>query len=525
MAEEVVLVIDDGRENREFIIEYILRPNGYQALEARDGREGLQIISQYKPDIILLDYQMPRMNGIDVLYEMNDRGWNIPVILMTFYGSEEVAVEVYRLGVRDYIKKPFTPDEMLSSIERHLTEVRLRKERDGLTERLLNANRELQNRLQELNVLYSVGKSVTALANLHQLLPRIVDAAVRVTNAEECYLYLKIDQQITCVAQKQRHSPTAESTNRVIQNPVITQVMQMGQVVTISPNTPAARGLNAHSIAATPIMLRNQSIGALEVRNISNTSHTFTNHESALLRALTDYAAIAIQNIRTMDALRTSKENEKERIHSLFQRFVPPRVVDLILEDQNVLQLGGKRREISVLFADIRGYTSYSENLPPETVVEMLNDYLSLAANVIMGYGGTLDKYIGDGLMAIFNAPDDDPNHLGSAMEAAIMLQQASQQLAAQRGDGLTFSIGVHSGEAVVGFIGTDCAMNYTAVGDTVNLAKRLQELAKPGQLIVEESTVNQLGNTIRANLLGELKLKGRNQQVRVYEILAVAPS
>src|SRR5205807_4680504 len=110
---------------------------------------------------------------------------NVPVILMTFHGSEEIAVEVFRLGVRDYVKKPYTPEEMLAAIEASLTETRLRKEKEALTSRLLNANRELNNRIKELNTLYSIGKSVTAVLNPAQLLSRIVEAATSVTKAEQ----------------------------------------------------------------------------------------------------------------------------------------------------------------------------------------------------------------------------------------------------------------------------------------------------------------------------------------------------
>jgi adenylate cyclase len=248
----------------------------------------------------------------------------------------------------------------------------------------------------------------------------------------------------------------------------------------------------------------------------------FSKHQAALLSTLTDYAAIAIQNARAMDQLRQTKENEKGRIRSLFQRFVPPQVVDQILENPELLQLGGNRRDITILFTDIRGYTSYSENLPPEKVVEMLNDYLSLAANTIMSYGGTLDKYMGDGLMAIFNAPDEQPDHLRSALESALTLQQGAKQLAAQRGDGLSFSIGIHFGEAVVGYIGTDCAMNYTAVGDVVNLAKRLQEAARPGQIIIEESIAAMLNGKLQTQSLGELKIKGRQRPAAVFELLGM---
>jgi len=515
LANERILVVDDGQENREFIIEYVLQPNGYQPITARDGREGLEKIAQHQPELILLDYQMPRMNGMEMLQAMEQQGYRIPVILMTFYGSEEVAVEVYRLGVYDYIAKPFTVDEMVLSIERTLTTVRLQHEKDALTERLIAANRELQQRVQELNVLYSVGKSVTALMEIEQLLPRVVDAAVKLTNADEGYLHIVYNRQLLCQAHKRRGQARAEAANYASTDAAAMRVVESRQPVIAN-----AEGNGAASLAYVPLVLKDEIIGVLGVRG--SVGAAFSKHQAALLSTLTDYAAIAIQNARAMDQLRQTKENEKGRIRSLFQRFVPPQVVDQILENPELLQLGGNRRDITILFTDIRGYTAYSENLPPEKVVEMLNDYLSLAANTIMSYGGTLDKYMGDGLMAIFNAPDEQPDHLRSALESALTLQQGAKQLAAQRGDGLSFSIGIHFGEAVVGYIGTDCAMNYTAVGDVVNLAKRLQEAARPGQIIIEESIAAMLNGKLQTQSLGELKIKGRQRPAAVYELLGM---
>ena len=519
---ERILIIDDGRENRDFIAEYVLQPNGYEALMAKDGKEGLDMILEHKPDLILLDYQLPRMNGIEVLQAMAERGLNIPVILMTFYGSEEVAVEVYRLGVRDYVKKPFSVEEMLLAIERSLGDGRLRREKEALTERLIQANRELQLRLQELNVLYSVGKSVTSLADIEQLLPRIVDAAIKLTSAEEGHLYLLENDALICRALKRHNATRASSVSIAADDPVAQHVAKTGQPLILTPEQTEQTAKAPLSIACAPLVIQGQVIGVLGVSNISTSARVFSKHDSGLLSTLTDYAAIAIENSRNYTALSQTKEREKSQIRSTFGRFVPPQVVDQVLDDPQRLQLGGRRQEITVMFVDIRGYTAFSEAAPPEKVVEMLNDYLSLAANVIMSYGGTLDKYLGDGLMAMFNAPEEQPDHTRRAVEAALDLQQAMTELETQRQDGMSFGIGIGVGEAVVGYIGTDIAMNYTAVGDVVNVTKRLQEHAQPGQILMDEELVSRLQGAIQAHALGELKLKGRQKHERVYELQAL---
>ncbi len=304
---ERILIVDDGHENREFIAEYVLQPNGYEALMAKDGKEGLEMAIAEHPDLILLDYQLPRMNGIEVLEAMAEQGLTIPVILMTFYGSEEVAIEVYRLGVRDYVKKPFTVEEMMFAIERSLGDVRLRREKDALTERLIQANRELQNRLQELNVLYGIGKSVTSLMALDQLLPRVVDAAIKLTGAEEGSLSLLEADKLVFRAVKQQGMAHAQAVNAPCDDQVAQHVVQHGQPLILTPEQLERAQRGALSVAAAPLMIRSQSIGALSVTTLSSDGHAFTKYDGALLSALTDYAAIAVENTHNLASLEKMK--------------------------------------------------------------------------------------------------------------------------------------------------------------------------------------------------------------------------
>jgi adenylate cyclase len=255
-------------------------------------------------------------------------------------------------------------------------------------------------------------------------------------------------------------------------------------------------------------------LGALQVVNHNQNSRTFTKNDTMMLQALSDYAAIAIENSRNYAQLKSSRE----KVQDTFERFVAPSVVEKALA--NEVQLGGERQEISVLFADIRGYTAFSEQETPEKVVEVLNHYLSVAGNIVIGWEGTLDKFFGDGLMAIFNAPKKQADHVHRAAEAALAIIKAAKETGESFGYELAYSVGVHVGEAVVGYIGTDYAVNYTAIGDTVNLAKRLQENAAPGQILIEEAVMKRLGTQVQANPLGELVIKGRKTPAKAYELL-----
>ncbi|MCD4686699.1 MAG: adenylate/guanylate cyclase domain-containing protein [Anaerolineae bacterium] len=155
--------------------------------------------------------------------------------------------------------------------------------------------------------------------------------------------------------------------------------------------------------------------------------------------------------------------------------------------------------------------------------MQLLNEYFTIATDVIFSREGTLDKFLGDAVMAVFNAPEDQDDHAVRAVDAALALQRAfAERNARQEGKALTFGIAVHFGEAVVGNIGTDKAMNYTAIGDTVNVAKRLQERAQAGEVLITAEVLDRLGSTIEVEALGEMAVKGRHEPVEVYRVLGM---
>ncbi len=208
----------------------------------------------------------------------------------------------------------------------------------------------------------------------------------------------------------------------------------------------------------------------------------------------------------------------------MLERYVAPSVVERVLQNPDNLKLGGCRREVTVMFADARGFTAFSEQADPEDVVRQLNDYFTIGTDVIFSREGTLDKFQGDAVMALFNAPEDQDDHAYRAVDTAMALQRAiAEHNASMGGAGMAFGIGVHLGEAIVGNIGTHKAMNYTAIGDTVNVAKRLQESCEPGKVLISAQVYNQLGNSIEVRDRGELTVKGRQQPVKVYELISLA--
>lgn len=215
---------------------------------------------------------------------------------------------------------------------------------------------------------------------------------------------------------------------------------------------------------------------------------------------------------------------EQRFIKDTFQRYVGPRVVQRLLSDPSMLKLGGERRLITTIFADIRGFTTFSEKLDPEKLVEILNVYLGMAADAVLGEEGTLDKFMGDAVMGFFNAPLEQSDHTLRAVRAAIAMQYAISDYASKvpASESLMMGVGVNLGEAVVGNIGNAKQQNYTAIGDSVNYARRLQENSRQGQIIISESAYEQVKDHVRANKLDALVVKGRSIPEPVFEILGI---
>jgi adenylate cyclase len=216
---------------------------------------------------------------------------------------------------------------------------------------------------------------------------------------------------------------------------------------------------------------------------------------------------------------------DKKRLEGqqrLFGRMVPPEVIEQLDPDQ--LQLGGLRTEITALFADIEGFTSFSEIVPPERLVSILNQYLSVAVDAVMAQFGTIDKFMGDAIMAWFNAPVPQPDHTLRAVRAALNIQQGVLELHTKLSPELRlfFRLGIHIGDAVLGLVGTEARVNYTAIGDVVNTAKRIQESAEAGHILISAQAFRKVARQVLVRPMAPLMLKGKRHPVEVYELLGL---
>ena len=220
---------------------------------------------------------------------------------------------------------------------------------------------------------------------------------------------------------------------------------------------------------------------------------------------------------------------ERDRVKSAFARYVSQQVMDSVLTSDSGGVLRGNRRRISVLFSDIRGFSKISEHLAPERVVELLNQYFELMVEVVFRNQGTLDKFMGDGLMAIFGAPENDPYQEEHALKAAIEMQQELAKLQvgwAAEGIHIRIGVGIHSGPAIVGTIGSSRRMEYTAIGDTVNVASRLQNATKElgANILISEHTYYGAKGAFPFRNMGTITVRGREEPLTVYALDIASP-
>jgi adenylate cyclase len=240
-------------------------------------------------------------------------------------------------------------------------------------------------------------------------------------------------------------------------------------------------------------------------------------------------AALATVAVLTERGL--TEEREKRRMRGLLQRYVSPQVAEYILKNPEKCFLGGEEVVATVLFSDIRGFTSMSEKLKPREVVERLNEYLQAMTDVVFIHNGTVDKYVGDAIMAIFGAPvpcDSDAEHALQAVKTALDMEAAllelHRQWRAQEQEPIEIGIGINTGEMIVGNIGARDRLDYTVIGDSVNLASRVEGLAKdlPGRILITESTYELVKDKIAVGQPLTRGVKGKEETTVVYELLGL---
>ncbi|HEX8129508.1 MAG TPA: adenylate/guanylate cyclase domain-containing protein [Pyrinomonadaceae bacterium] len=392
----------------------------------------------------------------------------------------------------------------------------------------------LRRKADILAMLYELNKTFNSVFNLTAIFDKATDIILRVTPADRVVALLGNESPITngfeslspigIKARREIFNPGAKpiSVSRTILTKALDErVALLSQDAAADAQFAGANSVIAQGVRSTicaPLLTESGVHGAIYADRLDPAA-VFTRDDLEFLTAIASQTAVAVESARAHERLA-----REEVARANYSRFMPEYVVRQMLEHPESFKLGGTNQLITVLFADVRGFTRISEHAPPERIVQILNRYFSSMTDIIFAHGGTLDKYIGDGLMALFGAPAATPQDASNALAAAVAMQRQvevlNQELRAADLHEITVGIGLHTGEATVGYIGSERRSEYTAIGDTVNLAARLESNAQGGQIlsshcVIEAATDNHF--TLRE--LPPINVKNRVQAVPIYEV------
>ncbi len=394
--------------------------------------------------------------------------------------------------------------------------------------------KDLRRKAKILDLLYEMSKTLGTVFDLEQIFEKATDLIFRGTPADRVIALLAdetVDGKILSyslyqIGAKTRDESIAQLGEKLTVSRTITQKVMTDKIAILSQDAKTdaqfhgAESIVSQGVRSTicaPLLTQSNVHGVVYADRLDPFA-AFTSDHLELI------SAVAAQTAVTVETVKAHKRLAREEVaRANYSRFMPEYVVKQMLDNPDSFKLGGVNQTITVLFADIRGFTSLSERANPEKVVGLLNRYFTAMTDIIFAHGGTLDKYIGDGMMALFGAPTATPSDPVNAVKAAVAMQKRIQtlnsELAAEGFSSIQVGIGLHTGEATIGYIGSDKRSEYTAIGDTVNLAARLESNAIGNQILMSEATQTAAGNIFPVTPLPPLTVKNRLQPVQLFEL------
>src|SRR5215468_4871315 len=385
---------------------------------------------------------------------------------------------------------------------------------------------ELEKKERILRLFYDLSLKLSSVFSLDEIYQQAFEILFSVTPVSRCFIFRKNEQGEFEQVSARSREPGNNSKMLPISQTIFAKVA--GERVSVlledaqhSGPEFASKSIVANhvqSIIASPIVGPRGLLGIIYADRY-DVLESFDADDLDLLNSVSVHMGIAINTVINYERLQ-----KQAQARSSFERFLPRQVVDQILRSPEEVKLGGVRQKVTALFADIRNFTSLSETSTPELIVNLLNQYFSTVSEIIFKHSGTLDKYMGDGLMALFGAPYAGELDAVKAVRAAVEMQRAmaifNDRLRADDLPPIRIGIGINTGPAIVGYIGSETRLDYTAIGDTVNTAARLEGLAQPGQIVISENTMQALDETFTLRSLGTERLKGKNVNLRIVEVV-----
>ena len=387
----------------------------------------------------------------------------------------------------------------------------------------------LQRKANILSALYEMSQTLGSVFDLNAIFEKATDIIFRSTPADRVVALLA-DQDgsdnLTPIAMRARDNKLEAHARKLSIGRTITRKVMKDRVALLSQDAASDEqfaGVDSivsqgvRSTICAPLVAETRVHGALYADRLDPFA-AFKPDDLELVSAVAAQTAIAVENARAHERLA-----REEVARANYSRFLPEYVVKQMLENPDSFKLGGVSQVITILFADIRGFTRISEHAPPEKIVSLLNRYFSAMTEIIFAHGGTLDKYLGDGLMALFGAPTATPDDASNALNAAVAMQRRllgiNRELHDEGFPEIGVGMGLHTGEVIVGYIGSDRRSEYTAIGDTVNTSSRLESNARGGEILISDATAKAAHSRYKLQPRDPIMVKNRQQPVNLWEV------
>ncbi|MFB3923180.1 MAG: adenylate/guanylate cyclase domain-containing protein [Terriglobia bacterium] len=384
---------------------------------------------------------------------------------------------------------------------------------------------EKENKL--LKLLLGVGKTLSSVLTAEEVMRRVMELVFQMESVERGFVMLHDEKKgfKPAVLLYKDEKLKAEARGVVLSKTLIERVTTERLPLLIhdvagDERFAASESLRLSGIRSAmcaPLIYKDKVFGLFYVDCLTK-PYAFSKEELTIFSVIAAEAAISFDNAQSHEEL-SRRVIERKAL----ERYLSSAIVERILANPDQIHLGGENQTATILFTDIRGFTRQAESMQPHQVVEWLNEYFTEMTDLLFENGGTLDKYLGDGIMALFGAPisraDDTLRSVKTAMEMQRSLVRLNTDWAARGQPTMQIGVGVNTGPVTAGNIGSTKRMDYTVIGDTVNLASRLCANARAGQILVSESTYQQLGNGLPAKKLDPIRVKGKDRPIEVYEI------
>jgi adenylate cyclase len=398
---------------------------------------------------------------------------------------------------------------------------------DFMPERQIADEKNLRRDYERLRIGHELARAVGSELDLDKLLPKILEKAFELVGADRGVILLHDDKGELSPRHVKTRSGKSDP-NIVLSKTVMAEVINNKAAVLSSDATMDARFSGAHSIImqgirstmTLPLLYAGELLGIMHLDSLF-TSNAFTEKDLQICTGMAAQAAISIQNARL-----ASRIEKEAQTRAQISRLIPPSVVEQVVKGELVIEKGGRVHEITMLFSDIRGFTTMSDNKEPQEVVNTLNEYFEVMVDILFRYNGTLDKFVGDEIIGLFGAPipmDDAPF---KAVSCAIAMLQALEEFnntrKAENLEPIRIGVGINTGNVITGSIGSTRALQYTAIGDAMNVASRLVNVAGSGEIIISEHTYKAVASRIEATALQPVRVKGKAEELKVYRVVGL---